>query len=111
MTDNIQEFNNCFAYIMEGIVQDLRYFPPYYLILGIIFVFNIISLKWFATTERDSINLAKLSERVCAVESNCQNLLKSYDMSKDETLSLLNKLESSVRALGLDRRFRLLKRQ
>ena len=38
--------------------------------------------------ERDSINLTKLSERICAVESNCQNLLKSYDMSKDETLSL-----------------------
>ena len=49
--------------------------------------------------ERGSISLTKLSERICAVEYNCQNLLKSYDMSKNKTLSLLNKLESSVRTL------------
>ena len=83
------------------------------------------------TIEKDNINLTDkiqsmlkgaetLSERICAVEFNNQNLLKSYDrlmdkvslqegnmhtikiMSKDETLSLLDKfhtLESSVRAL------------
>ena len=43
--------------------------------------------------------MTKLSERICAVESNCQNLLKSYDISKNETLSLLNNLESLVRTL------------
>ena len=64
--------------------------------------------------------LSELSERICAVEFNNQNLLKSYDrltdmvslqeinmyaikiMFTNETLSLLNKfhtLESSMRAL------------
>ena len=47
MTDNIQEFNNYFAYTMEGILQGLCYFPStsLYLILGISSFFNIISLK------------------------------------------------------------------
>ena len=40
--------------------------------------------------------MTTLSERICTVEYNYQNLLESYDMSKDETLSLLNKLESSI---------------
>ena len=43
MTDNIQEFNNYFAYTMEGIVQGSYYFPSLYLILGISFVLNTIS--------------------------------------------------------------------
>ena len=43
----IQEFNNYFAYTMNGILQSLCDFPStsHYLILGISFVFHIISLK------------------------------------------------------------------
>ena len=106
MTDNIQEFNNYFAYIMEGILQSLYDFPStsLYLILGISFVFHIISIKqWFDnrakneaiweiiqslqanngqsvekinTMERDSINLTELSQRICVVEFNTWNMLK-----------------------------------
>ena len=79
-----------FAYIMEVVVQDLCFFPSYYLIPGIRFVYNIISLKSDPILQRrNSINLKKFSERICVVEFNCWNLLKSYDMSMDETLSLL----------------------
>ena len=60
MTDSIQEFSNYFAFTVEGIVQELHYFPSLYLILGISFAFKIISLKkWFNTMERDSISLTK----------------------------------------------------
>ena len=52
MTYNItiQEFNNYFAYTMNGILQGLCDFPyiSIYLILGISFVFHFILLrKWF----------------------------------------------------------------
>ena len=46
--------------------------------------------------------MTKLSDRICAIEFNYQNLLKSYDMSKNQTLILLDKfhtLEYSVRTL------------
>ena len=34
--------------------------------------------------ERNRINLTELSERICAVEFNNQNLLKSYDRLMDK---------------------------
>ena len=49
IADNItiQEFNNYFAYAIDGILQDLCGFPSmfFYLILGTSFVLHIISLK------------------------------------------------------------------
>ena len=75
MTDNIQEFNKYFAYIIEGIVQDLHYFPSYYLILEISFVFNIISLKNCSILQRENylkefvlLNLSKSVEKLRYVQ-------------------------------------------
>lgn len=80
---------------MKGIIQDLCYFPSLYLILGISFVFNNISLKNGSILQRgiasiDKIIWKNLSCWICpeSVEMLCY--VQGWDIIFTEQVGILS---------------------